>query len=57
MLAPRTRYYAFVSRFVDAVVTEPLSQELSRLRTNRLQNVPPAIPWPVPTVLDTRKAA
>jgi hypothetical protein len=57
MLAPRTRYYAFVSRFVDAVVTEPLSQELSRLRTNRLQNVPPAIPWVAPTVLDTRKAA
>lgn len=57
MLAPRTRYYAFVSRFVDAVVTEPLSQELSRLRTNRLQNQAPVIPWVAPTVLDTRKAA
>jgi hypothetical protein len=57
MLAPRTRYYAFVSRFVDAVVTEPLSQELSRLRTSRLQNPAPTIPWVVPTVLDTRKAA
>ena len=54
--APRTRYYAFVSRFVDAVVTNALSQELTRLRRDRLQAAA-VLRMTAPTVLDTRQAA
>ncbi len=56
MPAPRTRYYAFVSRFVDAVVTNALSQELTRLRRARLQAAA-VLRMTAPTVTDTRQAA
>ena len=37
MKTPITRYFAFVTRFVDAVTTEALSTELSAQRRARLQ--------------------
>lgn len=36
MQAPNLRYYAFVSRFVDAVTTEAMAIEVQRAREARL---------------------
>mgnify|MGYP000028135736 CR=1 FL=1 len=36
MQAPNLRYYAFVSRFVDAVTTEAMANEVQRVREARL---------------------
>ena len=36
MQAPNHRYYAFVSKFVEAVTTDALTNELIRLRGIRL---------------------
>jgi hypothetical protein len=37
MYARNLHYFTFVSRFVSAVTTDALAQELVRLRRNRLQ--------------------
>jgi hypothetical protein len=56
MHAPRHRYYAFVARFVDAVVTDAVTQELTRGRRERLRQ-PAPLQWVTPATDDTRKAA
>jgi hypothetical protein len=52
MFGTQQRYFAFVSRFVDAVVTQPVSQELMRLRRDRVREA-----VVIPMAVETRKAA